>query len=80
MIRALMVIWSLDPSGAGTATVQPALTVDACYVAAAARADLSTSVSCISLTDADMNRIASVLDYNRCTKTGATAFTCRGRK
>lgn len=79
MIRALLILWHLDPSGVGTATVQFAPSVDACYRIAAARPDQSTSGYCTPLTTEGVNIVAKLLAANRCTPRGTDSFTCRGR-
>lgn len=78
MIRALLVIWSLDPSGAGTVTGIEFPSLAECY-AFAGRAQLVEKYRCA--TERDIPDVANLIRVNRCDgPKGAVTLVCRGRE
>lgn len=82
MIRALLVIWSLDPSGAGSAVVTPQPSWEACVEYAAATRRMYNCVR-TEFGPELFEPIGATLAVNRCTvKAEGEAqqvWTCKGR-
>ncbi len=85
-IAAFLTIWALDPSGAGTVTITPQPSVRECWLAGAARPDLSTSAACASADDylRDVEVTGYLLATNRCAvvtqNDDVQVWTCKGRE
>jgi hypothetical protein len=80
MIKALLIIWSMDPSGAGTASVQDMPSLTACYQFVG-RAQFPESVRAACQPESTVSEVSATLIENRC-KLDAQGimYVCKGRK
>ncbi len=82
MIRALLVIWYLDPSGAGTAAVLDMPSMDVCEMRVAdakARGSIASGAEC--LPNYQAARVVGELFNHGCATnpTDGPAYVCTGR-
>lgn len=79
MIRSLLILWSLDPSGVGTVVVQDMPSLTACYQTVGRSRFPTYHVTCQPATAVD--EVAATLAALRCTADPqGLSYTCRGRK
>lgn len=81
MIKALLILWTMDPSGAGTAAVMDQPSLGACYAfVGVAQFPETTRAACQPAATAP--DVVAKLIENRCELPawGGVTYTCKGRK
>jgi hypothetical protein len=80
MFKALLILWTLDPSGAGTASVQEMPSLAACYqFVGRAQFPDATHRACVTADTA--GDVAATLRANHCAlDAGGLVYSCKGRK
>lgn len=81
MIKTLLILWTLDPTGAGSVAITDMPSLQECYkFVARAQFPDTTRVACQPR--ATLPEVAVILADNRCELPawGGVTFTCAGRK